>query len=126
MSQATYAIRYERDRLHRRLVTHAHGLRVADLGRLQRCRIGHAVARPVRCRNQVMRQPGMSERSRVLTAACAGAALGGIWGWLYTTEGGRRLRDRIEPGFDRFLDELGRREQPGTTRRQPSTKCVSC
>ena len=55
----------------------------------------------------------MSERSRVLTAACAGAALGGIWGWLYTTEGGRRLRDRIEPGFDRFLDELGQARAAG-------------
>lgn len=55
----------------------------------------------------------MSERSRVVTAACVGAAIGGIWGWLYMTGNGRRLRDRIEPKLDRFRDELAHVQAAG-------------
>ena len=32
----------------------------------------------------------MEERSRVLLATVIGAVAGGVWGWLYLTEGGRR------------------------------------
>ena len=36
----------------------------------------------------------------------AGAAAGGLWGWLYLTEGGRRVRMQIEPKLDDFIREL--------------------
>ena len=48
----------------------------------------------------------MDERSRVLTAAFAGAAIGGIWAWVYLTESGRQVRDQIHPAIDRLIDEL--------------------
>lgn len=50
----------------------------------------------------------MDERSRVLMATLAGAVAGGLWGWLYLTEGGRRIRDQIEPKLDDFISEVGR------------------
>ena len=48
----------------------------------------------------------MDERSRVLTATMLGAIAGGVWGWLYLTNGGRRFRSQIEPKLDDFLREL--------------------
>ena len=50
----------------------------------------------------------MDERSRVLLATALGAAIGGLYGWLYLTEQGRRLRDQIEPKLDDFTRELSR------------------
>ncbi len=50
----------------------------------------------------------MDERSRVLLATCLGAVAGGVWGWLYMTENGRRVRDQIEPKLDDFLHEITR------------------
>ena len=50
----------------------------------------------------------MDERSRVLLATFIGAVAGGVWGWLYMTEGGRRLREQIEPKLDDFMNELTR------------------
>lgn len=50
----------------------------------------------------------MNERSRVVIAALAGAVAGGVWGWLYLTENGRRMRDQIEPKLDDFMNELTR------------------
>ena len=50
----------------------------------------------------------MDERSRVLMATFMGAVIGGVWGWLYMTENGRRVRDQIEPKLDDFVNELGR------------------
>jgi len=44
----------------------------------------------------------------VLVATCVGAAAGGVWGWLYLTDNGRRIRDQIEPKLDDFVKELGR------------------
>ena len=48
----------------------------------------------------------MDERSRVLTATVLGAVAGGVWGWLYLTEGGRRVRSQFEPKLDDFMREL--------------------
>ena len=48
----------------------------------------------------------MDERSRVLLATLMGAVAGGVWGWLYLTEGGRRVRTQIEPKLDDFMREL--------------------
>lgn len=50
----------------------------------------------------------MDDRSRVLMATCLGAVVGGVWGWLYMTESGRRVRDQIEPRLDDFMNELTR------------------
>ena len=50
----------------------------------------------------------MDERSRVLTASFIGAVVGGVWGWLYMTEKGRRIRDQIEPKLDDFIGEISR------------------
>ena len=47
-----------------------------------------------------------SDRSRVVAAACVGAALGGVWGWLYLTSSGARVRDRLDPVFDGAADAL--------------------
>jgi hypothetical protein len=48
----------------------------------------------------------VDERSRVLTATLLGAVAGGVWGWLYLTEQGRRLRSQIDPKLDDFMREL--------------------
>ena len=50
----------------------------------------------------------MDERSRVLMATLLGAIVGGVGGWLYMTENGRRVRDQIEPKLDDFVTELTR------------------
>jgi hypothetical protein len=50
----------------------------------------------------------VDERSRVLTATLLGAVAGGVWGWLYLTENGRRIRDQIEPKLDDFIGEISR------------------
>ena len=50
----------------------------------------------------------MDERARVLLTTCIGAVAGGVWGWLYMTETGRRVRDQIEPKLDDFVSELTR------------------
>jgi outer membrane lipoprotein SlyB len=49
----------------------------------------------------------VEERSRVLLATVIGAVAGGVWGWLYLTEQGRRTRLQIEPKLDDFVRELG-------------------
>jgi hypothetical protein len=41
-------------------------------------------------------------------ATMLGAVAGGVWGWLYMTENGRRVRHQIEPKLDDFLTELTR------------------
>lgn len=41
-------------------------------------------------------------------ATFLGAVVGGVWGWLYLTESGRRVRDQIEPRIDDFMGELTR------------------
>lgn len=48
----------------------------------------------------------MEERSRVLLATLMGAVAGGVWGWLYLTEQGGRIRTQIEPKLDDFVREL--------------------
>jgi hypothetical protein len=50
----------------------------------------------------------VDERARVLLTTCIGAVAGGVWGWLYMTENGRRVRDQIEPKLDDFVNELTR------------------
>jgi hypothetical protein len=54
------------------------------------------------------KEADVDERSRVLVATCIGAVVGGVWGWLYLTESGRRVRDQIDPRLDDFMNELTR------------------
>ena len=54
------------------------------------------------------KEADVDERSRVLMATFMGAVIGGVWGWLYLTESGRRVRDQIEPKIDDFMAELTR------------------
>jgi hypothetical protein len=48
----------------------------------------------------------VDDRSRVLLATLFGAVAGGLWGWMYLTEPGRRMRHQIEPKLDDFIREL--------------------
>lgn len=48
----------------------------------------------------------VDERSRVLLATMIGAVAGGVWGWLYMTQQGARVRSQIEPKLDDFVREL--------------------
>jgi hypothetical protein len=48
----------------------------------------------------------VDERSRVLLATMIGAVAGGVWGWLYMTQQGARVRTQIEPKLDDFVREL--------------------
>ncbi len=50
----------------------------------------------------------MTNNSRVLLSSLAGAVIGGLVGYLYLTESGRRVRDQVEPRLDDFLREIGR------------------
>ena len=45
---------------------------------------------------RVTKEGNVDERSRVLLATCVGAVAGGVWGWLYMTENGRRVRDQTD------------------------------
>lgn len=54
------------------------------------------------------KEAGVDERSRVLMATLVGAVVGGVGGWLYMTENGRRVRDQIEPKLDDFMNEIAR------------------
>ena len=48
----------------------------------------------------------MEDRARVLMSACLGALIGGVAGYLFLTDDGRRLRERLEPGMDDLLREM--------------------
>lgn len=60
------------------------------------------------CSRPTLKEAGVDERSRVLMATMLGAVAGGVWGWLYMTENGRRVRDQIEPKLDDFMNEITR------------------
>jgi hypothetical protein len=50
----------------------------------------------------------VEDRARVFLSACLGAFVGGAAGYLFLTEDGRRLRERLEPGFDDLVREIRR------------------
>ena len=50
----------------------------------------------------------MNDRSRVFLSACLGALVGGLAGYLYMTEDGRRVREGLEPGMDEMVREMRR------------------
>jgi len=50
----------------------------------------------------------VSEQSRVMASAVAGALIGAAVGYLFFTEQGRTIRDRMEPTMDDLRHEFGR------------------
>lgn len=50
----------------------------------------------------------MNDSNRVALASVLGALAGGLWGYLYLTESGRRFRLQLEPRIDDFLSEVHR------------------
>ena len=50
----------------------------------------------------------MNEQSRVMASAIVGALVGATVGYLFFTERGRVLRDRMEPSMDELRREFGR------------------
>jgi hypothetical protein len=48
----------------------------------------------------------VDERSRVAVSAVIGAVGGALFGYLYLTEAGRRVRAEIEPRIDDFVTEV--------------------
>ena len=50
----------------------------------------------------------VTDTNRVAFASMFGAVLGGMWGFLYLTESGRRFRMQLEPRIDDFLNEVHR------------------
>jgi hypothetical protein len=54
------------------------------------------------------KEADVDERSRVLVATCVGAVIGGVWGWLYLTDSGRRVREQLEPRLDDLIHEMTR------------------
>ncbi len=50
----------------------------------------------------------MNDQSRVLAMSLFGAAIGGVAGYLYLTESGRRARLELEPRLDDLATEIVR------------------
>ena len=50
----------------------------------------------------------MSEQSRMMTGAVVGALVGAAAGYLFFTDRGRTLRERMEPAVDDLRREFGR------------------
>ncbi|MGH9256803.1 MAG: YtxH domain-containing protein [Vicinamibacterales bacterium] len=48
----------------------------------------------------------MNDQSRVMLGAVIGAVCGAVAGYLFFTERGRQMRDRIEPSVDDLRREL--------------------
>jgi gas vesicle protein len=50
----------------------------------------------------------VSEQSRVMASAVVGALVGAAVGYLFFTERGRAMRDRLEPSMDGLRHDFGR------------------
>jgi len=53
----------------------------------------------------------VNEREQVLISTLLGAVMGGVFGTLYFTERGRRVREQIEPMLDNVIEEVQRCRQ---------------
>ena len=60
----------------------------------------------------------MDERSRDLLSSILGSAIGGVVGYLYLTETGRKVREQIEPSLDAVVNELQRARDTGAKVRE--------
>ena len=50
----------------------------------------------------------MNEQSRVMASAMVGAVVGAALGYLFFTDKGRQMRDRMEPAMDDLRNEFAR------------------
>lgn len=50
----------------------------------------------------------MTNSTRVVAARVIGASIGGMAGYLFLTERGRRVREQLEPTMDEFVRETAR------------------
>ena len=50
----------------------------------------------------------LTERTAIWVGAVAGAIVGGVCGYLFLTENGRRLREDLGPRLTDVMNELGR------------------
>jgi hypothetical protein len=50
----------------------------------------------------------VNERTAIWVGAVAGAVLGGLCGYLFLTESGRRLREDLGPRLNDVMSEIGR------------------
>lgn len=66
----------------------------------------------------------MEDRARVFLSACLGAFVGGAAGYLYLTEDGRLLRERLEPGFDDLVREIRRLRSATEKARQAAAEGI--
>jgi len=48
----------------------------------------------------------VTDNTQAMAATVLGAVVGGIAGYLFLSDRGRRLRDQLEPGLDDFAREL--------------------
>jgi len=66
----------------------------------------------------------VNDRSRVLLSACVGALFGGAAGYLFLTEDGRYVRERLDPGMDDMLREIRRLRSAAEKARLAATEGV--
>ncbi len=50
----------------------------------------------------------MDDKARITLSACVGAVVGGLVGYLFLTEEGRRVRERLAPGMEDLALEVRR------------------
>src|SRR4051812_25751182 len=55
---------------------------------------------------RVVRVGGLMDNSRAVAATIVGAVIGGVAGYLFFTDQGRRMRRQIEPALEDFSREL--------------------
>jgi len=48
----------------------------------------------------------VDDRSRIVLSAFLGALAGGVAGYLFLTDDGRRVRERLAPGMDDLVQEV--------------------
>jgi hypothetical protein len=64
---------------------------------------------------QLIRRDGLEDdvtnQGRVMVASLVGAFVGGLTGYLYLTDPGRRLRSQLEPRLDNAAREIARLRQ---------------
>jgi hypothetical protein len=53
----------------------------------------------------------VTNQGRVMMASLGGALVGGVVGYLYLTDAGRRLRNQLEPRLDDAVREIARLRQ---------------
>jgi hypothetical protein len=58
-----------------------------------------------------LEEEAVTDQGRVMISAMLGATVGGLLGYLYLTESGRRVLDSLEPRLDDFMREFQRAQR---------------